>query len=174
MGQEFFINAQKLEDQIRKLLPSQGGQGAGFDLSASTQIIPIIDLTETAEGSNVASVLQTASSFATDSKVSSNNDIQLVANTGYYLLRPTFTMDGRGGGSTSARIYLDDGSSEKNLWFQSISSGGTNNQLGQVFPFVAFLSAGKELRMATIGSNAILNVSFQQIASIDGTLSSPI
>lgn len=174
MAQEFFINSQNLEDQVRKLLPSQGGAGAGFDLSASTQIIPIIDLTESAEGSNIAQVLQTSSSFATENLVSSNNDVLLVSNTGYYLLRPTFSMDGRGGGSTSARIYLDDGASEKDLWFQSISSGGTNNQLGQVFPFVAFISAGKTLRMATIGSNAILNVSFQQIASIDGTLVSPI
>ena len=60
MGQEFFINSQLLEDQVRKLLPSQGGQGAGFDLSASTQIIPVIDLTESAEGSNLRSDLQTA------------------------------------------------------------------------------------------------------------------
>ena len=53
MGQEFFINSQDLESKIRKLLPSQGGAGAGFDLSASTQIIPIIDLTESATGSNL-------------------------------------------------------------------------------------------------------------------------
>jgi len=44
MGQEFFINSQNLENKIRELLPSQGGAGAGFDLTASTQIIPIIDL----------------------------------------------------------------------------------------------------------------------------------
>ena len=53
MGQEFFINSQELESKVRQLLPSQGGAGAGFDLSASTQIVPIIDLTESAEGSNV-------------------------------------------------------------------------------------------------------------------------
>ena len=63
MAQEFFINSQELEDKIRQLLPSQGGAGAGFDLSASTQIVPIIDLTESAEGSNVREDLQTAMSF---------------------------------------------------------------------------------------------------------------
>ena len=52
MGQEFFINSQELETKVRQLLPSQGGAGQGFDLSASTQIVPIIDLTESAEGSN--------------------------------------------------------------------------------------------------------------------------
>ena len=53
MGQEYFINDQTLENKVRELLPSQGGAGAGFDLSASTQIIPIVDLTESAEGSNL-------------------------------------------------------------------------------------------------------------------------
>ena len=41
MGQEFFIKSDNLEQKIREILPSQGGLGAGFDLSASTQIIPI-------------------------------------------------------------------------------------------------------------------------------------
>jgi hypothetical protein len=32
MGQEYFINSQQLESQVRKLLPSQGGIGAGNNL----------------------------------------------------------------------------------------------------------------------------------------------
>ena len=64
MGSEYFINSQELEDKIRQLLPSQGGAGAGFDLSASTQIVPVIDLTESAEGSNVREDLQTAFSHS--------------------------------------------------------------------------------------------------------------
>ena len=55
VGSEYFINSQELENKVRNLLPSQGGAGAGFDLSASTQIIPIIDLTESAEGSKETS-----------------------------------------------------------------------------------------------------------------------
>ena len=65
MGQEFFIKSSNLESKVRSLLPSQGGQGAGFDLSASTQIVPIVDLTESAEGSNLRQDLQTAVDFAT-------------------------------------------------------------------------------------------------------------
>ena len=48
MGQEFIIKSQSLEDKVNQLLPSQGGFQAGVDLSASTTIIPIVDLTETA------------------------------------------------------------------------------------------------------------------------------
>ena len=50
MGQEFIIKSPNLEDKINQLLPSQGGFQAGVDLSATTQIVPIVDLTETAEG----------------------------------------------------------------------------------------------------------------------------
>ena len=57
MGQEFFIKSDNLEQKIREILPSQGGLGAGFDLSASTQIIPVVDVTESAEGSNLRSDL---------------------------------------------------------------------------------------------------------------------
>ena len=76
MGQEFFVKSADLEQKVRELLPSQGGLGAGFDLSASTQIIPTIDLTESAEGSNVRADLQTALSFAKQT----SNYLQNVTN----------------------------------------------------------------------------------------------
>ena len=60
MGQEFIIKSQDLEDKINQLLPSQGGFQAGVDLSASTTVIPIVDLTETAEGSLLRADLQNA------------------------------------------------------------------------------------------------------------------
>ena len=63
MGQEFIIKSTTLEDKINQLLPSQGGQQAGVDLSASTTIIPIVDLTESAEGSNLRQDLQLALSL---------------------------------------------------------------------------------------------------------------
>ena len=64
MAQEFFIKSADLENKVRQLLPSQGGLGAGFDLTASTQIVLIIDLTESAEGSNLRQDLQKALSTA--------------------------------------------------------------------------------------------------------------
>ncbi len=47
------------------MLPSQGGFGAGVDFSASTMVIPIVDLTESAEGSDVRVDLQSALSHKT-------------------------------------------------------------------------------------------------------------
>ena len=72
MAQEFFINSEALERKVRQVFPSQGGKGAGFDLSASTQVVPIVDLTETAEGSVLRTDLQTAVSTAVSSAVADN------------------------------------------------------------------------------------------------------
>ena len=60
MAEEFTIKSTTIEDKINQLLPSQGGFGAGVDFSASTMVIPIVDLTETAEGSVLRQDLQSA------------------------------------------------------------------------------------------------------------------
>ena len=59
MASEFTIKSEQIESKINQLLPSQGGYGAGVDFSASTMVIPIVDLTETAEGSALRQDLQT-------------------------------------------------------------------------------------------------------------------
>jgi len=85
VGSEYFINSQELEDKVRNLLPSQGGAGAGFDLSASTQIIPVIDLTESAEGSNLRQDLQTSLSHGSVTSFNVvNTTTTIISNTGYY------------------------------------------------------------------------------------------
>ena len=95
MAQEYFINSQELEDKIRQLLPTQGGAGAGFDLSASTQIVPIIDLTESAEGSNVRQDLQTALSLNDITSFNTSGEtITIVNNTGYYRIFGTVNASG--------------------------------------------------------------------------------
>ena len=58
MAQEFTIKSQDIEDKINQLLPSQGGFAPGVDFSASTMVIPIVDLTETAEGSSLRQDIQ--------------------------------------------------------------------------------------------------------------------
>ena len=63
MAQEFTINSEVIESKINSLLPSQGGYGAGIDFSASTMIIPIIDLTATASGDTLRTDLQRSVSF---------------------------------------------------------------------------------------------------------------
>ena len=85
MGQEFIIKSTALEDKINQLLPSHGGTGAGVDLSASTTIIPIVDLTECAEGSDVRIDLQTALSHDSITSFNISNATTTIVNTtGYF------------------------------------------------------------------------------------------
>ena len=123
MGQEFFINSQELETKVRQLLPSQGGAGQGFDLSASTQIVPIIDLTESAEGSNVRQDLQTALSFktATTFNVSGANTV-VITTTGYFRIVGTITAM-LGTSTASGDIIINDGASDKIVFGYNSAAG---------------------------------------------------
>ena len=174
MGQEFFINSQELEDKIKSLLPSQGGAGAGFDLSASTQIIPIVDLTESAEGSNVRADLQTAFSHTTITNFSiSNTTTDLVVNTGYYRVFGTANLQSGGTTTRSGTFTLNDGATTKDIiTFSAIDNSTSSDDLIIPFDFVVFLTAGDSLS-CTATLRVIMNGCTRQIADINGTLTNP-
>jgi hypothetical protein len=81
LGQEFTIKSAKIEEKINQLLPTQGGFQPGVDFSASTMVIPIVDLTETAEGSQLRSDLQTSLSLNSITAFSVVNTTTTLINT---------------------------------------------------------------------------------------------
>ena len=167
MGQEYFINSQTLEDKVRNLLPSQGGLGAGQDLSASTQIVPIIDLTESAEGSNVRADLQTALSFDSVSTfVVGNTTTTLISNTGYFRVFGNFTSNG----DNVCKFILNDGATTKDI-ISFICVTGTFESFN--FDFIVFLKAGDSLQAQSTTANGQVGGSTRQIADIDGNLVNP-
>ena len=135
MGQEFTINSSAIETKINQLLPSQGGAGAGIDFSASTMIVPIIDLTESAEGSNVRQDLQTALSFnGVTAQQVINQTVTMVNTTGYYRIFGACNMDVGG----VLIFQLNDGTTTKNFnVVVGLDSGSIVN-----LDFVVFLGAG--------------------------------
>ena len=166
MGQEYFINNQKLEDKIRKSLPSQGGAGAGFDLSASTQIIPTIDVTESAEGSNLRQDLQTSMSFNDIMHtVTTNTTNNIITNTGYFRVFGNFYHTGTG----NAQLQLTDGVSTKVI----LNFGGGSTAINNIFDINVFLSAGDILQAVTSNTATILYSTTRQIADINGSLTDP-
>jgi len=77
------VTSEALQLKLRQLLPSQ--QGFGTDLSASDTIIPVIDLTAAAEGSDVPEFLQTAFGIGNGSLFHNTADTQTVINnTGFW------------------------------------------------------------------------------------------
>ena len=169
MGQEFIIKSQALEDKVNQLLPSQGGFQAGVDLSASTTVIPIVDLTETAEGSDVRADLQTALSHNSITKfqVQAATNTVLVNTTGYFRCFGMITTFG----STNVNINLFDGSTSKTI-FEIFATTGNEFQATS-FDFVVFLEAGDSLRATSSNSNSVLSGNTRQIADISGNLVNP-
>jgi len=168
MAQEFTINSQNIETKINQLLPSQGGFGAGVDFSASTMVIPIVDLTETAEGSGLRQDLQSSLSFTSVTAYQVTGATSTLVNTtGYYRNFGLFTKTSTG----NAQFILNDGASTKTILNYAVPSGST--QLIESFDFIVFLKAGDSLQV-TASANAIVNGSTRQIADISGNLVNPL
>jgi hypothetical protein len=167
MGQEFVIKSTKLEDKINQLLPSQGGQQAGVDLSASTTIIPIIDLTESAEGSNFREDLQRALSHKTANTFAvTNTTTTVITTTGYYRLTAGIRLNG----AAYAIVQVSDGTTTKILVQFEGYTGVT-----QVFPIdlMIFNPAGGSIVLRSTGTGSSLLGSIRQIADINGNLINP-
>ena len=175
MGQEYFINSQDLQNKVSSLLPSQGGAGAGFDLSASTQIVPIIDLTESAEGSDVRPDLQRSLSFTSITSFDvANTTSTIISNTGYYRIIGSFSTLTNTSSSSEASFTFTDGASTKDM-IKFRGTAGTGSDTAILFPydFNVFLKAGESLQAITNKADAYLQGSTRQIADIDGNLVDP-
>ena len=172
MAQEYFVTNETLQRKVAEILPSQGGAGAGFDLSASTQIVPIVDLTESAEGSNVRADLQTAISYknSTNHTISNATNSVIINNTGYYkVFGYITTLTPTSGSRRDASINLYDGSVYKA--FLEVRGYVSTNAENIITPydFTVFIGAGESLVATAANNVAIIGVS-RQIATIDGVL----
>ena len=172
MAQEFTIKSQQIEDKINQLLPSQGGFQPGVDFSASTMVIPIVDLTETAEGSSLRSDLQTAISLNSATVFNVNNGTSTIINTtGYWRIIGTASMV-VGSSNQECVIKINDGFSTKDVWSTEITTQATQNGTNTPFDLVIYLKAGDSL---IVGANLSSRIkgSVRQIADINGNLVNP-
>jgi len=171
MGQEFVINSTALEDKINQLLPSQGGAQAGVDLSASSMIVPIIDLTESAEGSSLRLDLQKAQDFATQqNSITNATNTVFINTTGFFKLVICIVRDTSGANNTELNIF--DGTTSKPIFTTNSRSAGTGTTVN-TFETIVYLRAGDSLR-GSAGAFAQLEVYSRQIADISGNLVNPL
>ncbi len=167
MSQQFRIESEQLRDKINSLLPSQARGSIGVDLSGSTTIIPIVDLTETAEGSSLRQDLQVALSHDTITSFFCNNNTITIANTpGYWRV---FGNAAHGGTASVTELNLFDGTTSKTI----VNFVGTATASSTLFDFIVFLAAGDSVRAGTnVGANFISG-NARQIADISGNLVNP-
>ena len=173
MGQEFIIKSQQIEDKINQLLPSQGGFQAGVDFSASTTVIPIVDLTETAEGSPLRQDLQTALGLSSVTAFSVvNTTSTLINTTGYFKVFGTYSSQQRNPGG-SITFKLTDGISSKDIYTITMKSISTDITYVGNYEFTVFLEAGESLTCTSSNTTDIAKGVTRQIADLQGNLIDP-
>lgn len=170
MAQEFTIKSQDIENKINTLLPSQGGFQAGVDFSASTMVVPIVDLTETAEGSILRQDLQSAMSFDVTSTEVKNTTTTVISTTGFFrCMAQSGTINAGGGGAQE--IIITDGVTDKVLVdFQVFpeADGGT-----QFVDFLVCVGAGESIKVTSGGTSQPIRFVSRQVATIQGVLVNP-
>jgi hypothetical protein len=166
------VTSEALQLKLRQLLPSQ--QGFGTDLSASDTIIPIIDLTASAEGSDVREDLQTAIAFGSSTAFDAQGATVTIANTaGFFKIQGISNLRTTNNRETNT-IDISDGSTSKMLFDHTCADSDGQYIDSATFEFVVFLRTGDSITATTDSSNNSLNGSVRQIADVNGTLVQPV
>lgn len=166
------VTSEALQAQIRNLLPSQ--EGFGTDLMAQNVIVPIIDLTSAAEGSSVPSYLTRAWDFSTGIAQIDATTATIINNTGFWQVLVNWSGFS-GASSEESSLSITDGLSSKKIWALTHDSVTPNEtKYNGTVELVVFLAAGESLTGTAGALRYNLNVSYRQIADINGTLVNPI
>ncbi len=162
------VTSEALQLKLRQLLPSQ--QGFGTDITASNTIVPVIDLTAAAEGSDVPEFLQQAINFG--GATAFNGATNVATTPGFYRIVGTAAVTSASGAKT-AHISITDGATTKIVWsLDTAASSGTVGLTSESFDLVIFLVAGETCAVAN-DSLCRISGSIRQVADVNGALVQP-
>ena len=168
MAQEFVIKSADIEDKINQLLPSQGGFQPGVDFSASTMVIPIVDLTETAEGSLLRQDLQTAYSLNNITSTQTINTTNtIITTTGFFQIDIVSAM----GANSFNNVAITDGVTTKVLFTHTVNATSAQGTIEK--RIVANLKAGDSCTVTSGNASGIIQTISRQLADLDGNLVNP-
>jgi len=167
------VTSEALQLKLRQLLPSQ--QGFGTDISASDTIIPIIDLTAAAEGSDVSESLQQSLAFGSITSFAENNSNSTIINTtGFYRIYGVSVARATAGGPASNNLSITDGSTTKALFVHQLTVGTDDNTTTFPFDLVVFLRAGDSVVATATTVRGFISGTTRQVADTNGTLIQPV
>jgi hypothetical protein len=163
------VTSNNLEATVRNLLPSVSGFGSR--LGAQNVIVPIIDLTPTAEGSVLPVQLQTAWDHATDFVYLGSATTETLTTTpGFWQVDLNSIVNTATGGITN--IQLTDGSTAATLW--EIRTGlGSGGDLNSEQKFVVYVKLGTTLQVTSTTTAHATSIWYRQIADSNGNLIDP-
>jgi len=166
------ITSEALQAEVRRLLPSQ--RGFGTDLEAQNVIVPIVDLTPTADGSALREDLQTAASHGSVTSVLTQNASNaVIATPGFYKYDATLSI-GTGTAGITAQIGINDGSTVKIIHRLTFSTDTNPEDPDSVrVNGVIFLKTGESIQCVSNGSDALVAFAGWQIADVYGQFTNP-
>ena len=169
------LRSEALEATYRRLFPAQAGNEVSTDLLGSDTIVPVIDMTPSAEGTQLPTSLQQALDFTSNSQIFGNTTVDLQATPGFYLVRVNVFID-PSVASVLGTIFIDDGVSQTAVYSPG-TTPGTGTSVTEYItptPFVVFLRPGDVLRGATTNASMVFSVVSRQIADLYGNLTNPL
>jgi hypothetical protein len=167
------ITSESLESNYRGLTPSQ--DGFTEDLMASNVIIPVLDLTPSATGSDIPEYLQTALAFGSQtSSTVTNTTSNLVTTAGAWRIFGNFSGNHDDSAAQICQIRTTDGVTNKILLdFGFASTQADNTSNNNVFDFVYFAATGESLVAQSNSSILTLYVSVRQLTDVNGNFVYP-
>lgn len=167
------VTDEALEKKFRDTFKSQGGAELVDDLYAQGVIVPIVDFTAAAQGSELRSDLQTAWDFSTGSATVTNTLTYLITTPGFWQIDVTATFNYSG--VVGCDIQLFDGSSSKVIWKVS-ENISTISELFTVTDgsFIVYVRSGDSVYARSTNAFSELNVWYRQIADVSGNLTNPL
>ena len=168
MSQIIRITSEALQATVRRLLPSQ--QGFGEDLQASNVIMPVIDLTPTAEGSQLPVDLARSISLGTETFDVNNVTGNVIANSpGFYRLYASVSISS-GSGAVNGSFRLRNGATEKVMW-RGVAAANDFYQAN--VEFFTFLDTGDELTVESSATRVRCVGAVFQVADRYGNIQNP-
>ena len=169
------VTDEALEKKFRDTFKSQGGAELVDDLYAQGVIVPIVDFTAAAQGSELRSDLQTAWDFATGYANVTNTTTSLTVTPGFWRVNLNASVQDPSG-SVEMRVFLQDGAGTgKIIWEYNVpASSATGAVTITPTPFTVFVRSGDLLRVNTNSTLAIIDVWYRQVADVSGNLVNPL
>lgn len=166
------ITSEALEAAYRALTPSQ--EGFTEDLMASNTIIPVLDLTASAEGATTPQYLQTALAFGSQTAFDVVNATTVIANTaGFWRIIGTFTGRNTSGSDTNLSFTMSDGLSSKRIYGGTYEASGNESAWGIAYDFTVFLRSGDSVSAVSTSAKGAVVGSIRQVADVNGVLVNP-
>ena len=165
------VTDEALEKRFRDTFRSQGGAELVDDLYAQGVIVPVVDFTAAATGDTLGTNLQTAWDFTTGHNTIAGATATLISTAGFWKVDLTLEASAT---NQFAAIRMSDGLTSKDIWRYDSGNIGVGSTAGvDSDKFVVFLKAGDTLSGVSGDSDMKLNVSYRQIATVNGDLVKP-